>query len=203
MVSRRGEPHDLEDRVERQGNLRAGDGAKDACLGCALGQPLCGKSETGGTNEREEDTNDCRKDMYAIFEFGNGGSEIVRLTGLGCEGDDGWSAPTSPTLDGGTRNIDLGNSAQIPLANLLTQPVVVHAAVSAACDYCGFSGFKHGFSKPSQSQISLQAHLEFPSDSQAVAFASTRMLNVLTRRWVKFDAWVNRIVVRYLKFEPI
>lgn len=57
----------------------------------------------------------------------------------------GWSAPTSPTLDGGTRNTDLGNSAQIPLTNLLTQPVVIHLAVSAACDELGFNGFNPGF----------------------------------------------------------
>jgi hypothetical protein len=52
---------------------------------------------------------------------------------------------------GGAGNTDLGNSAQIPLANLLTQPVVIPAAVSSACDERGFNGLNHGFTTASLS----------------------------------------------------
>jgi len=60
-----------------------------------------------------------------------------------------------------------------------TLRVVIHAAMSAACDERGFNRFNHGFTTASLSQISLQARPAFPSDSRGVAFAPTRLLNVL------------------------
>lgn len=176
MVSRRRQTNDLEDLGKRQGHLGAGDGAEYARFGGAVGQPVCGKSKTCGANEREKDADNCGKDLHAIFEFGDGSGEIMQLAGIGCEGDDGRRAPTPPTLDGGTWNIDLGNGTQVALANLLTQSMVIHAAVSSDCDD---SGFRHGHASASLKQNSLQARSEFISDYRRVAFAPLPILKVL------------------------
>jgi hypothetical protein len=129
MVSARFEVNDAQDHGEREECFCTCDGAQDASLGAALGQPLASEGETGSSEHRQENSHHGRKDAHSAIKLRYGVDQLLAILVNRFDGDDRSRTAATPGGSSGARNPDvLGQAPGTGPDHLIPNTVVVRAA---------------------------------------------------------------------------
>jgi hypothetical protein len=108
--------------------IRAGDSAKDACLGRAVGKALASKAEARCAEQRQEDPNNGGEHSRSAVELCDHVEQLLSVLVQRLNGDDRTQATRLPSGHGGARDCDLPGETPHPgTDHLLPQSMVVRA----------------------------------------------------------------------------
>jgi len=178
VVSPGFEARDPQEHGEREEGRCTGDGAQDAGLGGAVGEPLSRQAEAGSAEQRQQEPDDGGESSGSAVELRERVEQLLPVLLHRLDADDRARTAPSPGGDGGSRDGDvLGQASGAAADHLLPEAMVVRAARP-----------RHGREGVHQHEDSTargSTTSQNPNDIRGADVAYTKTRNVCARSWAR------------------